>query len=209
MAQTSCHRFRMHGVLRSVHGGPDGDQKVSCSMFYALKPMMRVVVTSHAENRLSRHQRRKPQPTPSLMPLLRSDCIVCSMIARLILCRHLLTSTYLRFSLDQTILLCGEADPNNTRGAQFDIGFLLCSPCVPDIHRLVHIPCQCSCTLLSAPLLMQAWHSLHITIKAQTQKHTFHWTHLLRAFPYHGSGAFAVLLRSKTGAGISPKGTRE
>ena len=60
---------------------------------------------------------------------------------------------------------------------------LLCSPCVPDIHRLVHIPCQCSCTLLSAPLLMRAWHSLRITIKVQTQKHIVHWTHLLRAFP--------------------------
>ena len=71
---------------------------------------------------------------------------------------------------------------------------MLCSPCVPDIHRLVRIPGQCSCTLLSAPLLMRAWHSLHITIKAQTQKHIVHWTHLLRAFPYHGSGALNVVL---------------
>ena len=61
---------------------------------------------------------------------------------------------------------------------------MLCSPCVPNIFRLVHIPCQCSCTLFSAPLLMRAWHSLHITIKAQTQKHIVNWKHLLRAFPF-------------------------
>ena len=36
---------------------------------------------------------------------------------------------------------------------------------------------------------------MHITIKAQTQKHTVHWTHLWRAFPYHGCGALFVLLR--------------
>ena len=66
------------------------------------------------------------------------------------------------------------------------LGGVLCSPCVPDIHRLVHIPGQCNCTLLSAPLLMRAWHSLHITIKAQTQKYLVHWSHLLRAFPEAG-----------------------
>ena len=47
---------------------------------------------------------------------------------------------------------------------------------------------------------MRAWHSLHITIKAQTQKHTVHWTHLLRAFPCHGSGALIVVL-SRNGTG--------
>ena len=34
------------------------------------------------------------------------------------------------------------------------------------------IPGQCSCPLLSAPLLMRAWHSLHITTKAQTKAHS-------------------------------------
>ena len=78
---------------------------------------------------------------------------------------------------------------------------MLCSPCVPGIHRLVRVLGRCSCTLLSAPLLMRAWHSLHITIKAQTQKHTVHWTHLLRAFLYHGSGALIfVPLRNGTGS---------
>ena len=40
-----------------------------------------------------------------------------------------------------------------------------CSPCVPDIPRLVHIPGQCSCTLLSAPLLMRVWHPSTLTNK--------------------------------------------
>ena len=31
---------------------------------------------------------------------------------------------------------------------------------------------------------MRACHSLHITIKAQTQKHIVHWTHVLRALPH-------------------------
>ena len=80
-------------------------------------------------------------------------------------------------------------------------GILLCAPCVPDIHRFVHILGQCSCTLHSALLPMRAWHSLHITIKAQTQKNIEHWTQLLRAFLDHGSGALiVVLLRNGTGS---------
>ena len=67
----------------------------------------------------------------------------------------------------------------------FNFFILLCSPCVPDIHRLLHFFGQCRCALLSAPLLMRARHSLHITIKAQIQKHIAHWTYMLRAFPYH------------------------
>ena len=46
---------------------------------------------------------------------------------------------------------------------------------------------------------------LHITIKAQTQKHIVQWTQLLRAFPLHGSGA-VVLLSNRTG--ITVKGAR-
>ena len=81
------------------------------------------------------------------------------------------------------------------------LGGVLCSPCVLDIHRFVRIPGQCNCTLLSAPLLMRSWHSLRITIKDQTTKHSVHWTPLLRAFPYHGSGTLiVVLLRSGTGS---------
>ena len=75
---------------------------------------------------------------------------------------------------------------------------MLCSPYVPDIHRLVHIAGQCSCTLLAAPLLMRAWHSLHITIKAQTQKHIVHWTHLLRAFPFHNFISQSQMVESKS-----------
>ena len=47
---------------------------------------------------------------------------------------------------------------------------------------------------------------MHITIKAQTQKHIVHWTHLLRAFPCHGCGALFVLSRNRTG--IPVEGTR-
>ena len=46
---------------------------------------------------------------------------------------------------------------------------------------------------------------LHVTIKAQTQKHTVHWTQLISAFPLHGSGA-NVLLSNRMG--IPVKGAR-
>ena len=62
------------------------------------------------------------------------------------------------------------------------LGGVLCSPCVPDIHRLVRIP---GVVVHFFQHLFSCEHglSLHITIKAQTQKHIVHWTHLLRAFP--------------------------
>ena len=44
------------------------------------------------------------------------------------------------------------------------------SMCSRNSQTCVYIPCQCSCTLLSAPPLMRAWNLLHITIKTQTQK---------------------------------------
>ena len=63
------------------------------------------------------------------------------------------------------------------------LGGVLLSACVIliTLSVLYTVFLQCSCTRPSALYLMTL---LHLCIKAQTQKHNIHWTHVVACFPY-------------------------